>query len=211
MTINFKELNNIEKHLVYYKNAKLLIVTKNQSSNTVKNLIDKGYKLFGENKVQEAQKKFKDFDPKSFTLHLIGPLQTNKVKLALSLFHTIQSVDRKSLVKEISKQIDRDANLILTKNFFIQVNIGNEKQKSGVEIENVSELYDFCRINNLKISGLMCIPPNGKNPEPYFNQMNKIKNSIDKKLILSMGMSNDYNLSLNCGSNMIRIGSKIFS
>jgi len=210
LTINFKELYNIEKALENYKKSKLLIVSKNQSFSSVKNLIKNGYNLFGENRVQEAFNKFKNLDEKSYILHLIGPLQTNKVKIALNLFHAIQSVDRKSLVLEISKQINKQNN-ILTKIFFIQVNIGSENQKSGVYPEHVSELYDFCFINNLKISGLMCIPPFGQDSVPYFNHMKKIRDSIDKKLILSMGMSNDYELSLKCGSNMIRIGSKIFS
>lgn len=210
MTINFKELSKIEKELENFKKSKLLIVSKNQSFNSVKNLIDKGYDLFGENKVQEAFNKFKNLNDQSYTLHLIGPLQTNKVKVALNLFHAIQSVDRKSLVLEISKQINKQNN-ILTKIFFIQINIGSEKQKSGVDPEYVSELYDFCVVNNLKISGLMCIPPYGQDPIPYFNYMKKIRDSIDKNMILSMGMSNDYKRSLKCGSNMIRIGSKIFS
>ena len=210
MTINFKELHNIEKALENYKKSKLLIVSKNQSFSSVKNLIENGYNLFGENKVQEAFNKFKDLDEKSYILHLLGPLQTDKVKIALNLFHAIQSVDRKSLVLEISKQINKQNN-ILTKIFFIQVNIGSENQKSGVYPEHVSELYDFCFINNVKISGLMCIPPLGQDPVPYFNHMKNIRDSIDKNLILSMGMSNDYELSLKCGSNMIRIGSKIFS
>lgn len=210
MTINFKELHNIEKALEKYKKSKLLIVSKNQSFSSVKNLIDNGYNLFGENRVQEAFNKFKNFDEQSYILHLIGPLQTNKVKIALNLFHVIQSVDRKSLVLEISKQTKKQNN-ILTKIFYIQVNIGSENQKSGVYPEHVSELYDFCLINNLKISGLMCIPPFGQDPIPYFNHMKKIRDSIDKNMILSMGMSNDYELSLKCGSNMIRIGSKIFT
>ena len=210
MTINFKELSKIEKELKNYRNTKLLIVSKNQSFKSVQTLIDKGYDLFGENKVQEAFNKFKNLDDQSYSLHLIGPLQTNKVKVALNFFHAIQTIDRKSLVLEISKQINKKNN-ILTKKFFIQVNIGREKQKSGIDPEHVFELYDFCITNNLKISGLMCIPPFGQDPTSYFNNMKKIRDSIDKNMILSMGMSNDYELSLKCGSNMIRIGSKIFS
>lgn len=211
MTINSEELNKIDKDLEKYPSSSLLIVTKNRSLDTVKNLIEMGYYSFGENKVQEAKDKFSFIDKKQYELHLIGPLQSNKVKLALSLFDTIQTLDREKLVLEIAKQIKNNIDRILTKNFLIQVNIGEENQKSGIEPAGVLKLYDLCSEHNINVSGLMCIPPNDQNPEPYFMDMVKIRDSIDKKLMLSMGMSSDYQLSLKCGSNMIRVGSRIFS
>ena len=211
MTINSEELNKIVKDLENYPSSSLLIVTKNRSLDTVKNLIEMGYYSFGENKVQEAKDKFSFINKQQYELHLIGPLQSNKVKLALSLFDTIQTLDREKLVLEIAKQIKNNIDRILTKKFLIQVNIGEEKQKSGIEPDNVLKLYDLCSEHNINVSGLMCIPPNDQNPEPYFMDMVKIRDSIDKKLMLSMGMSSDYQLSLKCGSNMIRVGSRIFS
>ena len=211
MTINSEELNKIVKDLENYPSSSLLIVTKNRSLDTVKNLIEMGYYSFGENKVQEAKDKFSFINKQQYELHLIGPLQSNKVKLALSLFDTIQTLDREKLVLEIAKQIKNNMDRILTKKFLIQVNIGEEKQKSGIEPDNVLKLYDLCSEHNINVSGLMCIPPNNQNPEPYFMDMVKIRDSIDKKLMLSMGMSSDYQLSLKCGSNMIRVGSRIFS
>lgn len=211
MTINSEELNKIDKDLEKYPSSSLLIVTKNRSLDTVKNLIEMGYYSFGENKVQEAKDKFSFINKQQYELHLIGPLQSNKVKLALSLFDTIQTLDREKLVLEIAKQIKNNMDRILTKKFLIQVNIGEEKQKSGIEPASVLKLYDLCSEHNINVSGLMCIPPNNQNPEPYFMDMVKIRDSIDKKLMLSMGMSSDYQLSLKCGSNMIRVGSRIFS
>ena len=211
MTINSEELNKIVKDLENYPSSSLLIVTKNRSLDTVKNLIEMGYYSFGENKVQEAKDKFSFINKQQYELHLIGPLQSNKVKLALSLFDTIQTLDREKLVLEIAKQIKNNMDRILTKKFLIQVNIGEEKQKSGIEPASVFKLYDLCSEHNINVSGLMCIPPNNQNPEPYFMDMVKIRDSIDKKLMLSMGMSSDYQLSLKCGSNMIRVGSRIFS
>ena len=126
MSINSEELNKINKDLEKYPSSSLLIVTKNRSLDTVKNLIEMGYNSFGENKVQEAKDKFSFINKQQYELHLIGPLQSNKVKLALSLFDTIQTLDREKLVLEISKQIKNNIDRILTKNFFIQVNIREE-------------------------------------------------------------------------------------
>ena len=156
MDINYLELERISANLKKYPNASLLLVTKNRPQNIIKSLIDNGYTLFGENRVQEAIEKFSELKIKNLKLHLIGPLQTNKVKLALSTFDTIQSVDRKKLVKEISKQINSN-NKFKTKNFFIQVNIGEESQKAGISINETLDLYQYAISENLKISGLMCI------------------------------------------------------
>lgn len=210
MTINTEALNHIEKNLEAYPKTKLLIVTKNQNFDDIDHLISRGYSLFGENRVQEAAKKYSNFNKNQYSLHLIGPLQTNKVKQALSLFDTIQSIDRLKLVHEIVKQINTSDTTHRTKSFFIQVNIGEEEQKSGVDPKNVMEFYILCKKNNLNIEGLMCIPPNDDMPEIYFDKMKKIRDSINTNLKLSMGMSNDYEISLRYDANIVRIGSKIF-
>ena len=209
MKINYDELNRISVNVKKYPNASLLLVTKNRPQSIIKLLIDEGYSLFGENRVQEADEKFSDLEEHNIKLHLIGPLQTNKVKLALKLFDTIQSIDRPKLVKEISKHVNSDRNL-KTRNFFIQVNIGEESQKAGVSLNETKDLYDYAISENLKISGLMCIPPFDEKPDKYFKKMSYLRDNIDKSLTLSMGMSNDYEIALSLKSDMVRIGSKIF-
>ena len=209
MEINYDELNKVSFNVKRYSNASLLLVTKNRPQTLVRSLIDKGYLLFGENRVQEANEKFRDLQDQNLKLHLIGPLQTNKVKLALTLFDTIQSIDRPKLVKEISKHINSDSNL-KTRDFFIQVNIGEESQKAGVSLNETKDLYDYAISENLKISGLMCIPPFDEKPDKFFKKMSYLRDNIDKSLTLSMGMSNDYEIALSLKSDMVRIGSKIF-
>ena len=209
MDINYLELERISANLKKYPNASLLLVTKNRPQNLIKSLIDNGYTLFGENRVQEAIEKFSELKINNLDLHLIGPLQTNKVKLALSTFDTIQSVDRKKLVKEISKQINSN-NKFKTKNFFIQVDVGEEPQKAGISINETLDLYQYAISENLKISGLMCIPPLDKNPDSYFKKMIELRDLINPKLMLSMGMSNDYEVALSLQSDLIRVGSRIF-
>ena len=141
-------------------------------------------------------------------LILIGPLQSNKVKQALFLFDTIQSVDRIKLVDEIAKYKDSK---IKTSKFFIQINIGTEPQKSGVMPEDFSKLYEYCKNKNVRISGIMCIPPFDKDPKIFFKKMSLIRDKTKSNLILSMGMSSDYKIAIECGTDEIRIGSIIFS
>ena len=209
MGINYNQLEKINEYLKNFPSAKLQIVTKNRDTEVIKDLIDKGYRIFGENKVQEAYKKYKNLEIEDLDLHLIGPLQTNKVRPALELFNVIQSIDREKLVKEIIKVQNKFKTK--TSNFFIQVNIGEEEQKSGVFPEDLEYLYDFCIKNSLNISGLMCIPPFDKNAKNYFDKLRSLRDKLNPNLKLSMGMSDDYKISLECGSNLIRIGSKIFS
>ena len=209
MSVNYKQLDRINKTLENFPSAKLQIVTKNRDIETIKELIEKGYSLFGENKVQEANEKFKDLNASNLDLHLIGPLQTNKVKLALQVFNTIQSIDREKLVNEIVKVKNKSE--IKTVDFFIQVNIGEEEQKSGVLPNNLERLYNHCINQNLNISGLMCIPPLGDNAKIYFDKIRSLRDKLNLNLKLSMGMSSDYEISLNCGSNLIRVGSIIFN
>ena len=209
MEINHYELKRVSANVKKYPNASLLLVTKNRPQTLIKILIDKGYRLFGENRVQEANKKFFELGDYDFKLHLIGPLQTNKVKLALSLFDTIQSIDRPKLVTEISKYTKSNYKL-KTKNFFIQVNIGDEPQKAGVSLNETRDLYEYAISKNLKISGLMCIPPFDEKPNSYFRKMIELRDSINKDLELSMGMSSDYEIALSLKSNLVRVGSRIF-
>jgi len=209
LTINFQNLENIKKLIKSYPSASLQIVTKNKDINIVKKLINSGYKQFGENKVQEAKEKFDIINNHNLDLHLIGPLQTNKVKDALKLFDTIQTIDREKLVKEIIKMSSKIE--MKTKYFYIQINIGEEPQKSGIYINQVKDFYYFCKNQGLNIVGFMCIPPINQNSEYYFNKMLSLKNEINPNLLLSMGMSSDYEIALKCNSNLIRIGSKIFN
>ena len=209
MSINYNKLEEINDTLKIFPSTKLQIVTKNRSTEIIKELIDKGYNLFGENKVQEANDKFKNFNTNDLDLHLIGPLQTNKVKLALQVFNTIQTIDREKLVNEIYKIQNKFTSK--TSNFFIQINIGEEEQKSGVSPDKLEQLYKLCIDRNLKIVGLMCIPPISDNSQIYFERMHELRDKLDSNLKLSMGMSSDYEIALKCGSNLIRVGSKIFS
>ncbi len=211
MTVNYHNLNKILEVVKHYDLANLLIVTKNQSLNDISELIRREFKIFGENRVQEAKGKYQELiKTKKIKLHLIGPLQTNKVKDALYLFDTIQSIDREKLVDEISKFIIKD-NPIKTKSFYIQINIGAEVQKSGIDKSQCINFYKYALDKNLNIEGLMCIPPNTRSVKEYFLEMNEIRKKINPNLKLSMGMSNDYQIALDNNSNLIRVGSLIFN
>ena len=209
MEINYDELKKVKTNVGEYPNASLLLVTKNRPQSLIKLLIENGHFLFGENRVQEAKEKFSNLDQNNIELHLIGPLQTNKVKSALSIFDTIQSIDRPKLVKEISKQID-SSDKIKTKNYYIQVNIGEEPQKAGTSINETRDFYQYAISENLEISGLMCIPPFEEKPNSYFKKMIELRDNINPKLKLSMGMSNDYEVALSYQSDLVRVGSRIF-
>ncbi len=210
MTLNYQNLSTIVKDIEINKNAKLLIVTKNQIVDDIIELNSKGFRVFGENRVQEAKSKYQNLpNLNEIELHLIGPLQRNKVKSALKMFNVIQSIDRISLVDEIAKQINGSSD-IKTKEFFIQVNIGDEEQKSGVLKKNLSTLYQYSIEKKINIVGLMCIPPNITDPSDSFKEMVKLRDEINQNLKLSMGMSNDYKIALNFQTNIIRIGSLIF-
>lgn len=205
MPLNQSNLNQILIDLKPFPKAQLMIVTKNQTSNDIQKLISQKFKIFGENRVQEAYKKFSELrSGTSLELHLIGPLQTNKVKLALNTFDVIQSIDRPKLVDEIMK-------FHVSKRFYIQINIGQEPQKNGVDPDKFEYLYTYCLEKKMKIEGIMCIPPNERNPQIYFKKMNDLKDAINPNLKLSMGMSGDYIEALKMNSNYIRVGSLIFS
>ena len=187
---------------------KIIAVTKTFKLDKVQPLLDYGHIDFGENKVQEAIEKWTDVKLKkpNIKLHLIGKLQTNKVKFALQLFDYIHSVDNKKLAKKISdEEIKQNKKIKL----FIQVNIGKEEQKSGIDPSNLLDLYNYCKELDLNVVGLMCIPPFNEEPDKYFKEMKNLSEKLSLAE-LSMGMSSDYlNAALN-SSTYLRIGSGIF-
>ena len=191
------------------KSVKIIAVSKTFQMDKIIPLIDDGHIHFGENKVQEAVDKWTAIKTSrvDLKLHMIGKLQTNKVKYVIPLFDYIHSLDNLKLAEKISiEQKKNKKNLKL----FIQVNIGNEKQKGGINIEELQNFYKICTSKlNLNIIGLMCIPPNEFDIKKYFSSMKNLNISLDLKE-LSMGMSSDYMDAVNHGSTYIRIGSKIF-
>ncbi len=171
-------------------------------------LIDYGHIDFGENKVQESLDKWIDVKSKynNIKLHLIGKLQTNKVKFAIKIFDFIHSVDSEKLANKLASEIKKNQKKI---KIFIQVNIGREKQKSGVNVEDLENFFIYCKNLELDVVGLMCIPPVDEKPEKYFGEMYSLKKKLKLKE-LSMGMSSDYLKALNYSSTYLRIGTSIF-
>ena len=186
----------------------LIIVSKTFPISHIKPLIDFGHTHFGENRVQESINKWKPLLDvnNDLKIHLIGRLQTNKVVEAIHHFSFIHSLDSEKLALKISQE---QQNFNINLNYFIQVNIGQENQKSGIYISDAKNFINFCR-KELKINviGLMCLPPFGDDPIKYFNNLKKIASDNDLSN-LSMGMSNDYIEALKCGSTYLRIGSLI--
>jgi PLP dependent protein len=186
----------------------IIAVSKTFPMSEILPLIRHGQKHFGENKVQEAMDKWTNLKTQNIEikLHLIGRLQTNKVKFALKIFDYIHSLDSEKLATKISEeQLKQEKK----PKIFIQVNIGDEDQKSGINKEKLYDFYRFCKNLNLDIIGTMCIPPNNENTENYFREMNKINQSLNFK-DLSMGMSGDYLDAVMHNATFLRIGSKIF-
>ena len=203
--------NNIEKHLNKLNvnnKPKIIAVSKTFKIDKILPLIDYGHIHFGENKVQEAVEKWTETKEKNsnIKLHMIGKLQTNKVKFAVKLFDYIHSVDSAKLAKKIA---DEQEKLNKKIKIFLQVNIGNEVQKSGIDKNEVNTLVTYCKKINLDLIGLMCIPPANIDPEIYFNDMKKLNERFNFKE-LSMGMSSDFLKAAENLSTYIRIGSKIF-
>ena len=190
------------------KLPKIIAVSKTFKIDKILPLVEYGHLDYGENKVQEAIDKWSDIKEKNkdIKLHLIGKLQTNKVKFALKIFDYIHSLDSEKLANKIAEeQIKQGKRLKL----FIQVNIGNEDQKSGINREKLADFYKFCINLNLDIIGTMCIPPNNENTENYFLEMNRINAELNFK-DLSMGMSGDYLEAVKNNATYVRVGSKIF-
>ena len=204
-------VNSIKLELEGQKNIifpKIIAVSKTFQLERIIPLIEYGHLDYGENKVQEALDKWSDIKKKNskIKLHLIGGLQTNKVKFALKIFDYIHSVDSKKLAKKIAdEQIKQNKKVKL----FIQINIGNEEQKSGVNKIDLIDLFNYCKDLNLEVVGLMCIPSVDKDPNQYFKEMNLLNHSLGLKE-LSMGMSSDFLKASMHSATFLRIGSAIF-
>jgi pyridoxal phosphate enzyme (YggS family) len=204
---NFKNIKN-QIHVLNSK-VTLVAVTKGKDINTIKPIIDLGHKDFGENKVQEAMLKWSDILKvnNNINLHLLGKLQSNKAEQAFRFFNFIHSLDSEKLAKIFS---DLEKNSSRKIKYFIQVNIGDEIQKNGINVQLLPEFINFCKKDlKLNILGLMCIPPANVSPIFYFKKLKELalKNNVEE---LSMGMSNDYIHAIECGSTFVRIGSSIF-
>ena len=187
---------------------KIIAVSKTFKLDKILPLIDHGHLDYGENKVQEAIDKWTDIKltKTGLKLHLIGKLQTNKVKQDIKIFDYIHSVDSEKLAKKIAdEQIKQNKKIKI----FIQVNIGNEDQKSGIHKNQLFNFYEFCKKLSLDVIGLMCIPPFEEDPKKYFQEMSQINQSLNLNE-LSMGMSSDYLVALDHSATYLRIGSSIF-
>ena len=188
--------------------AEIIAISKTFSISHILPLIDYGHIHFGENKVQEAVEKWMEIktNNKNIKLHMVGKLQTNKVKIALKVFDFIHSLDNLKLAKKISEE---QKIYKIKPKIFIQINIGGESQKSGISVENLLNFFHECKKLDLNIIGTMCLPPIDKDPEIFFSRMLKINNDLKLKE-LSMGMSEDYLKAVEYYSTYLRVGSKIF-
>jgi pyridoxal phosphate enzyme (YggS family) len=204
-------LKIIKDNLVSIKSkAKIIAVSKNQQFLRIQNLLDFGHLDFGENKIQEAHDKWKDIlkNNNNINLHFIGRLQSNKAKQAFQIFNYVHSLDNEKLAK-----IFHELEVISRRQikYFVQVNIGSEPQKNGINISAVNDFVNYCKNKlNLNIIGLMAIPPKDQNPESLFKQLYELNlaNNLEE---LSMGMSDDYQIAAKYNSTFLRIGSAIFS
>ena len=212
-------MHNTIKNLIYIEELikskanhdelpKIIAVSKTFPIENILPLIDHGHLHYGENKVQEALDKWTDIKSqnKNIKLHLIGRLQSNKVKFALRVFDYIHSLDSEKLATKIADEQTKQGK---KPKILIQVNIGNEDQKSGIDKERLGDFYRFCKNLNLDIIGTMCIPPNDDNTEKYFFEMNEMNKELNFKE-LSMGMSGDYLSAIKYNATYVRVGSKIF-
>ena len=205
------KINNIHKSSIFSQNKtpKLVAVSKKQDNYKIDKALACGQKIFGENRVQEAITRWqKRLEANiELELRLIGPLQTNKVKQSLNFFDVIETIDREKIAIEIAKNFH---NKVKTKSFYIQVNTGNEPQKSGVDPLQADTFINYCiKDLNLPVVGLMCIPPITEEPSMHFLLLRKIayRNNLSE---LSMGMSSDYETAIKFGATSVRIGSLLF-
>ncbi len=187
----------------------LVAVSKTKSIDVITPVLQQGQRIFGENKVQEAGEKWPGLREQypDIELHLIGPLQTNKTRQAIQIFDVIETVDRPKLARAIAR-ISREENKVCS--CYIQVNVGREAQKAGIDPDKADSFIALCRDDlKLPILGLMCIPPAGQDPKPCFLLLKAIaqRNGLSK---LSMGMSSDYQTAIQCGSTSVRVGTAIF-
>ena len=206
---NLEDINRELKLEIKENSLPIIIaVSKTFPESEIVPLIEYGHSHFGENKVQEALNKWTNLKVKypEVKLHLIGKLQTNKVKFAVNLFDFIHSVDNEKLAKKISEEQKKQNKKV---KLFIQVNIGDEDQKSGVSKKGIKNLYDYCKNLELEVMGLMCIPPLEKDANLYFKEMKKMNDELKLK-DLSMGMTSDFIDAAKNSATYLRIGSKIF-
>ena len=206
---NIKKYNEINKYLKKTSNsAKIVAISKNHSQESVLEAINLGVNRFGENRVQEAKEKFTKIkqNKPNIELHLTGPLQSNKVKAAVSLFDVFHTLDREKIAREFSKY----RGLLVNKKFFLQINTGKEKTKSGIFPEDTKDFIFFLK-NEMKlpISGLMCIPPVDQDPTDHFSKLRLLANE-NKINELSIGMSDDYEKALEFQPTYIRLGTILF-
>ena len=186
----------------YTSSLLLFAISKTFDINHIKPIIELGHLHFGENKFQEAEKKWKPIlsENKNIKLHMVGKLQSNKAKKAVEIFHYVHSLDNQKLAKTLSIAQENSGKQL---NYFIQVNVGEENQKSGLSVKEVNDFYEFClKETNLKIIGLMVIPPNDGNEEKYFKLINQLNMSLNFS-DLSMGMSGDFKIALNFNSSFL--------
>ncbi len=212
MSTIVERFNKIKSNITKSHNSdkvKIVAVSKTFDLKHIKPLIDFGHEHYGENKVQEAVSKWGEVKKtnKNLRLHMVGKLQSNKSKKAVELFDYIHSLDNQKLADILSKS-QKEINKSIK--YFIQVNIGNEIQKSGIPYNEVESFYNYCSLENkMNIIGLMALPPNDNNTEKYFKSLSELNYSMGLKE-LSMGMSSDYMLALNHKATYLRIGSSIF-
>ena len=206
---NFEKIKQEIKNNLLQRDTKVIAVSKTFSLEHIMPLVQYGHKDFGENKVQEAEKKWTALKKTTNTLnlHMIGRLQSNKAKKAVEIFDYIHSLDNEKLAKELSKrQKEKEKSL----GYFIQINLGSEEQKGGLEINDLKNFYDYCSKElSLSVLGLMAIPPNDKNPEKHFKKISELNKQFNFEH-LSIGMSNDYLQAIKYGASHVRIGSAIF-
>ena len=205
---NYNRIHNSIQSLD--KNAKLIVVTKNQNLDKINLLINSNHFDFGENRIKEASLKWKNLILRNsqLRLHLIGKIQSNKAKDAFEIFHYIHTLDNEKLAKIFA---NLENNSLKKIKYFIQVNIANEPQKNGISLEKINQFIKYCIWDlKLNIIGLMCIPPIEGDPSQYFQKLSEIK-KLNNLTDLSMGMSNDYECAIKNGATFVRIGSKIFS
>jgi len=203
-SIKSKSINSENNNRI----PKIIAVSKTFKIDHIRPLIDYGHLDYGENKVQEALEKWTDIKLKNnnINLHLIGKLQTNKVKFAVKIFDFIHSLDNEKLAKKIAEEQSKQ---YVKPKIFIQINLGNESQKSGISKENLLDFYNFSKDLGLNIIGIMCIPPFDEDSTKYFSQMSELNEIIDLNE-LSMGMSSDYLNAIEYKATYLRIGSNIF-
>ena len=190
------------------RSPKIIAVSKTFNLEHINPLIDYGHIDYGENKVQEAVEKWTDVkkDKSELKIHLVGRLQTNKVKFALKVFDYIHSLDSKKLAVKISEE---QAKHKVKPKIFIQINIGDEAQKGGIRVDELEEFYNYCMELELEIIGTMCLPPISDEPEKYFSRMNYLNKKLNFKES-SMGMSSDYLEAIQYNATYLRIGTSIF-